>query len=339
MTAPIGVSAVGMACPIGLTAQAACAAMRAGIDRRQELPYRDKHGRPFIGSALARLFDDPRPRRRWLRLLGYSLRDLATTPGLGPLQDLHMILAIPLDDEGRPWRSAELANSLSELLETRLDPQRLQVVGTDSCAGYQALMLAREGLQTGRYPSCLVAGADSLIDGRVLLDLAAEGRLLTEENSDGLSPGEAAACLLLQTAQQGAIARVRGLGVGHEPGLLFNEIPLRGDGMVAAAQAALQEAGLAMHDLDFRLSDATGEGYHFREQQLLVTRLLRQRKPEFPLWLCAANLGHVGAAAGLCGLVQAIVACRRGYAPGPRALATVGSTQGERGALVLEVQT
>ena len=106
--------------------------------------------------------------------------------------------------------------------------------------------------------------------------------------------------------------------------------------MVAAARAALGEAGLSLHDMDFRLSDATGEGYFFREQLLLLTRLLRQRKPDFPIWLCAATLGYVGLAAGLCSLVQAIIACRRGYAPGPRSIATVGSLQGERAALILE---
>lgn len=340
MKPPFHIVDVGMACPVGLTAQTACAAMRAGIDRRQELPYLDRHGQPITGSALQRLFDDPIPRRRWLWLLTYALYDLMTRNDPRRLRESGLILVLPPSDEGCARTPEWVARSISELLRLEFDPRRVEVVTTTAtCAAYHALSRAAQALAQARYEQCVVAAADSLIDGRILRDLATAGRLLTPVNSDGFTPGEAAACLVMQPGRHGAIATIRGLGAGKEPGTLYSDVPLRGDGMIAAVRMALSQAGLALHDMDFRVSDAAGEGYHFREQSLILTRLLRQTKATFPLWLPASSLGHVGTAAGLCGLVQAIVAHRRGYAPGPLALGTVGSDDGERAAVVLDVKS
>lgn len=55
---PIEVRAVGLTCPVGLRWVHACAAMRAGIDRKQELPYCDDEGRRLVGSRLRLLARD-----------------------------------------------------------------------------------------------------------------------------------------------------------------------------------------------------------------------------------------------------------------------------------------
>jgi 3-oxoacyl-[acyl-carrier-protein] synthase I len=177
-----------------------------------------------------------------------------------------------------------------------------------------------------------------LINAATLQALQRAGRLLTEDNSDGVIPGEAAACLLLHAYEKRAWAHVSGLGLAHEPGLPTNDVPLRGDGVVAAAHAALGEVGLGLHDIDVRVSDAAGESYHFKEQVLLMSRLLRQRKEGFPLLLCATQLGDTGAAAGLVGIISAIEDVQRGFAPGRRAIAFAGASDGRRGAAVLEIE-
>jgi hypothetical protein len=133
-----------------------------------------------------------------------------------------------------------------------------------------------------------------------------------------------------------ALANIRGLGFANERSRIDNDIPLRGEGIAAAARAALAEAGSKMHDIDFRLSDAAGEGFHFKEQSLLMSKLLRERKTELPLWLAADTLGDTGAAAGLCSIAWAIAGWTHRYAPGPRALACAGNEGGARAAIVLE---
>ena len=96
--------------------------------------------------------------------------------------------------------------------------------------------------------------------------------------------------------------------------------PLLGVGLTRAADLALTEAGVGMHDIDFRLSDVTGESYGFKEQVLAVNKLLKVHKEEFPLWHYADAIGDTGAAAGLCQLAIAYQAFVKGYAPGRRAV-------------------
>lgn len=332
---PVYIRAVGMACPVGLSWRAACAAIRAGIDRKQELPYLDNQGRPLTGSFLGSLDESATAQPRWLRLLAYTLADIASTHGSEKPGAMPLVLALPTDTDGRAPDVAMLARELSRRLGFIIEPGRIHVITQGAHGGYQGIAMARDLLRQG-HRACLVAAADSLVHARVLLALSEQRRLLTEDNSDGVIPGEAATCLLLASSAAQALAVVRGLGFAQEQALPDNDVPLRGDGLAAAARAALAEAGLAMHDMDLRLSDAAGESYYFKEQALVLLKLLRQRKDKFPLWQCADALGDTGAAAGLCGLATAIAGFCRGYAPGPRAIGFVGNTRGQRASLVLE---
>ncbi|HYO56797.1 hypothetical protein [Archangium sp.] len=336
---PVYVRRVGMACPVGLRWKAACAAMRAGINRKQELPYRDNEGEPIIGSFLKGLDECVTAEERWLALLKYALEDATAEFERGVLETLPIVLSLSADATGQPPEVVSTVQALAQKLGVAIEPRNVRVVSEGAVGGYRAIELGRQLLERSRQPACLVAATDSLVNARSLLHLCETGRLLTPENADGVIPGEAAACLVLSRDREDALATVLGVGFGREPALLSNDIPLRGEGMTSAARAALCEAGLAMHDMDFRLSDAAGDGYAFKEQALVVTRLLRQGKEEFPLWLCADTLGDTGAAAGLCGLASAIAAFQRGYAPGPRAIGFVGNEAGQRAALVLEAPT
>lgn len=333
---PIYVRAVGMACPVGLGWRAACAAIRAGIDRKQELPYLDNQHRPVTGSFLGNLDMSTPGEQRWLNLLAHALADLALAQAPATLGALPLILALPVDPDGRAPDVGMLASELAGRLNFTIDPRRVRVITQGAPGGYQAIAMARDMLRQGQCPACLVAAADSLVHARALLALFEQRRLLTGDNSDGIIPGEAAACLMLASSAAPSLAVVRGLGFAEERALPDNDTPLRGDGLAAAARVALAEAGLAIHEADFRLSDAAGESYYFKEQALVVLRLLRERKVKFPLWQCADALGDTGAAAGLCGLATAIAGFCRGYAPGPRAIGFVGNTRGQRASLVLE---
>lgn len=334
-TIPLHVEAVGMACPIGLTAATACAALRAGIDRRRELAYFDDDGSAIIGSALRALPEGMPRRQRWLHLLALALRDLSSRQPSDALTRTTLFLKLPRDEERTTISSIEIARHLSAELGAPLEPSQF-VLAEEAVDAYQLLVAGREHLSGGKARACVVAAADSLIDARSLLALVRQNRLKTPRNADGVIPGEAAACIRLTLRSPALLARISGIGSAVEPGLLTNDIPLRGEGIAEAARLALTEAGLAMHDLDFRLSDAAGEAYHFKEQVLVIARLLRRNMAGFPLWLPARALGHVGHAGGMCNLVWAVVALARGYAPGPRAIAFSGDAQGLRSAAVVE---
>jgi 3-oxoacyl-[acyl-carrier-protein] synthase-1 len=97
----------------------------------------------------------------------------------------------------------------------------------------------------------------------------------------------------------------------------------------------LTEAAQPLHEMDFRLSDVTGESYGFKEQALLLSRVMRGRRTEFPIWHCSDAIGDTGAAAGVCQFVRTFEAFRKGYAPGDRAIGFTSNVLGERATSIL----
>ena len=126
-----------------------------------------------------------------------------------------------------------------------------------------------------------------------------------------------------------------GLGFSEERVTVASEDPLRGDGLTAAINKGLADAGCQMHDLDFRITDNSGEHYYFKEAALAVTRAMKVRKAEFDIWHPADCIGETGAAIGVVALGVALAATRKAYAPGPNMLFHSGNDTGQRAAVIL----
>lgn len=335
---PVGLSAIGMACPVGFGWLTACAALRAKVSRKTISPYRDNQGREIAASYLSGEGLGPHLscEQRWLFFLAHALSQLIETPGADgdglDAATLHLVLP-PAADE-RPYQPQFVADALSTRLGAPIRTEQLHITTGGSAASFVALREARTAARAGEV--VVVAAADSLVSARRLLPLSARSRLLVEGNSDGVIPGEAAVAFRLTRHTGDSLAILRGIGSGEEPSTLSNDVALRAEGLVAATRAALAEARLELHEIDFRLSDAAGESFFFKEQALLLARVMRERRESLPLWLAADPLGDTGAAAGFCSLAWACAAWRRSYAPGPRAIALAGGEGSARGAVILE---
>jgi 3-oxoacyl-[acyl-carrier-protein] synthase-1 len=228
---------------------------------------------------------------------------------------------------------------VEEQLGLKFHPRLSGVIPQGHTSGFRAVQNARQLCRDGKAHACVICGVDSYINASSLLWLDQLWRLKTAENSDGVIPGEAAAAVLLEqqmTAQSIFKVKVIGLGFAHESAHILSEDPLLGLGLAEAVRTALAEAECQMHEIDFRLSDVTGESYGFKEQALILGRLMRVRREEFPLWHCADVIGDTGAAAGVCHLVRAAKAFAKGYAPGDRAAAFASNLSGERAAVILQ---
>jgi 3-oxoacyl-[acyl-carrier-protein] synthase I len=334
------VISTGMACSVGLSAIAACAAMRAGIAKFDELPYRDNQGEPIIGAVVPGLEPDLRLGRRLTEILALALVDcLGERP---PIPTANIPLLVGLAEEGRPGGGASLADTLlvgvQAILEQTFHPTLSRAIPNGHTAGLEALRFARELLQNSDVPACLVCGVDSFINARSLLWLDQKWRLKRKTNSNGVIPGEAAGAVLVQRAppKSGAAMHVAGLGFAMENVHILSEEPFLGLGLAEATRNALGETALPLHEMDFRLSDVTGESYGFKEQALLLARLMRGRRNEFPIWHCADSIGDTGAAAGVCHLVRAFEAFSKGYAPGKNAIGFASNVGGKRAAVILQ---
>ena len=333
----------GLVCSVGLNAQSACAAMRAGISGFEELPYLDNQGEPIVGAFVPTLPFDLKREQRLIELLVLALEDCLSQVSTRSLEKIPLLVGLAEPD--RPGGGAKLAEQIVKKIEHRLEkrfhPQYSRAFPKGHVAGFEALQVARELLQQDSgIPACLVCGVDSYINASSLLWLDQHDRLKTEDNSDGVIPGEAAAAVIIQrqpTAK--ASIKIIGLGFGYEQVNILSAEPLLGLGLSEAARKALAEAGIQIHETDFRLSDVTGESYGFKEQALMVARLLRVHQEEgYPIWHCAEYVGDLGASAGVSQLVIAFQAFLKGYAPGKRAIGYTSAVTGERAVVILEQQ-
>ena len=332
----------GMVCPVGLNAESACAAMRAGISTCEELPYCDNNGEPIMGAVVpgfpvgGRNFE-----KRLIEMLATAVAECLTK--VPDIATEKLPLLVGLAETGRPGFPSRLANNiingLQDILEVRFHPEFSRVITSGHTSGFEALAIARQRLKHDEVSACLVCGVDSYIRAGSLLWLDQHWRLKTKENSDGVIPGEAAAAVLVcanQNTDLDMSFKLTGLGFATEPAGITTEGPLLGLGLTQAAKVALEEGGIQMHEIAFRLSDVTGESYCFREQALVVTKLLRVHRADgFPIWHCAEYIGDVGAVVGIIQLIVALHSYRKGYAPGEIVMCFTSAVSGRRAVAVL----
>jgi 3-oxoacyl-[acyl-carrier-protein] synthase-1 len=243
-------------------------------------------------------------------------------------------LLLCVAERERPGRLAgldgQLFNDLQAALGVDFHAQHSTLIPMGRPGALLALAQARRLIDEHRVPHVLIAATDSLLAWPTLTAYGDQSRLLAEYNSNGFMPGEAAGAVLVGRPD-GRPGELLCLGVGHgiEPAPLRSGEPLRADGLTAAIKQALQEAGCEMHDLDFRITDISGEQYFFKEAALALARSVRKPKAEFEIWHPAEGIGEVGAAAGPAMIAKALTACRKGYAKGPRILLH-GSTDSDK---------
>ncbi|MBI2899866.1 MAG: hypothetical protein HYY17_06760 [Planctomycetes bacterium] len=325
---PLAVLASGMVTSVGPTAPASCAAIRAAVRGIADTRFMDRGGEWIRGGAVP--LDTPVRGREKLLELAVSAIGECLPPGKVPV-----LLCLP--EAERPGRLDGLDESLLWELAKRLKAdfhEHSMVFADGRVAGAQALRRAEQLVHESKHPRVVVAGVDTFLVGPTLAAYEKRERLMTSRNSDGFLPGEAAAAVALGPAESGALLCV-GIGFGTEKAFGGSGEPLRGDGLLEAARAALADAGTTFDAIDYRISDACGEQYGMKEAALVVGRGLRQRKTTFPIWQPAECLGEVGAATVPVALAVALAAARKDYAPGPGVLCHVSGDDGARAAIVL----
>ncbi len=337
---PVAILGAGMVTGVGLSAPAACAAIRCGIDNFQETRFMGDGGEWLLGCEVP--LEEPwRGQTKLAKMLARAIDECLDLVPDVPSEQIPLL--VNLAERDRPGRLDSLDNAFFPDLLDEVDrdfhDDSLMILG-GRVGGAVALQEARKLLYAaeGAPDFVLVAGVDSLLVGPTLNTYLERRRLLSAENSNGFIPGEAAGALLLarpETAPEATLV-CNGLGFAKEIATVESEEPQRADGLVQAIKAALAEAGRDMADLDYRMTDVSGEQYGFKEAALALSRVLRRRKEEYDIWHPADCIGEVGAAALPCMLGVALFAARKAYAPGPGILCHLGNDDGRRAALVVQ---
>ena len=336
---PIAILGAGLVSSVGLTAAACGSAFRANISSPLETPFIDSVG----AWIMAHQVNLDRPSSGVAKLA--KMAAMAVEEALQELakdQWHRLPLLLCVAEATRPGRLEGLDQQLSTQLQSELNVSfapESAVVPHGRVSVAVALAQARSLLDSSKVPGVLIVSTDSLLSWATLSHYEREDRLLTESNSNGFMPGEGAGALWIAAVEAGSPQlRCTGIGFGKEQAHIGSGAPLRADGLSQAIKACLAEAGRQLHDMDFRITDNSGEQFYFKEASLALSRVLRERKEAFDIWHPAECAGETGATSGMAVITMAREACRKGYAPGPKVLAHWSNDEGQRAAVALEFQ-
>lgn len=360
MSEAIVLTGLGAVSPVGLSAPATCAALRAGIARLGEIETHAVEGpqlepRPATGGRVPtewlagepeaeewpghERFGSPRPP------LGTHL----VASGAARLVELARVAA------REAWEQAGLAVAATrvtlylgvderddaEAVARELGPLAASLVAerTGRAAALTALDRAARDLAAGRIECALVGGVDSLVRAEILEALDRAGRLRQAGRPGGVTPGEGAGFVVVERERsaraRGAnpIVRVLGTAVAEEPTAGTDE-PNRGEGLTRALRAAREAAG-ALEAKPLVVCDLDGDRYRALEWSYAELRVLGDLPGGAEVWHHADCVGDAGAAHNALGLVWAATALERGYARRAAALVWGASAGKTRAAAVL----
>lgn len=318
---PIVITALGALTPVGANAEQSAAAIAAGINRIEEHAYYEctpedpdwDEPLPLYACAVPTLdpFADGAE-----RLLDLALPAFTEIVGKAKfkrrdLERTGLMLALPSPEVG--------IHALN--LPAQFVPALCQRAGTSTFALWKTTQTGRTGvftllrsaitkLQAGDIDACIVGGVDShLLEDR-LTALDAAARLRSLRSVDGFIPGEAAAFVLLETADH---ARARGqpilailgsLGEGTEPEPLTSPKQSTGQGLTQALTQALSHAP----NPATVYASLNGESYFAFEWGVTLARLHESLQTAQDLVHPADSVGEIGAASGALLLVCASAA-------------------------------
>jgi 3-oxoacyl-[acyl-carrier-protein] synthase-1 len=342
MTAPVAILGSGMVTGVGLTAAASCAAIRCAINSFNETHFIDRYGEKIVGSAVP--LERPwRGLTKLAKMAALAVRECLEGAPKRAASGAPVPLVLVVAEEERlgrlPGLGGPLIFDIERELGTKFHPDS-SVVAQGRVGGAVGLLRAQKLIEERRHPQAILCGVDTFLTGSTLGAYDERDRLLTPRNSDGFIPGEAAAAVLLGSAQSadGRAVICRGLGFARESATIESDRPLRAEGMVEAVRSALGAAGIGLEQVDYRISDLSGEQYRFKEVSLATTRIRRDHRVGFGLWHPADCIGEVGAAAlpSMLGVIHS--GARKRYLPGPTFLAFLSNDDDKRAALVLSAQ-
>ncbi|MES2261896.1 MAG: hypothetical protein V4724_25530 [Pseudomonadota bacterium] len=341
---PLRVASRAMCCAVGHNAPAATAAINARMNHFRETEFVDDSDDPIIGSAL---YDVPVWGAERLRAMLHAVA-AESLHALNRIEHARIAILLLTPEAERPGMPHDtLADDLAQLVAGDVEgmgpfhPRSgMYACGKGGIArGLHEAALLLSGVDALDY--VLLAAVDSLLDAGAIEHFLAEERLATTVNADGFIPGEGAAAIVL-SAQAAELPGlwIESAATAQENWRIHGDVPLRATGLTAAIREAARLAGISIGALDFHASGMTGEAWYAKEVSMAVTRVLEERKPEFPHLMVAGRVGETGTAAPVLTLAWlADVMGRADSSPGHSALLHFAGDDGHRAALIVRHRT
>lgn len=338
--------AVGARCAVGLTAEYASAAIRAGISRVAEHPFLlDVAGDKVRCGRVPRIDPTVIGTARLAALAEYPLRDVAAklTRVRPSSVKVPVLLALP---EARPgWTTADTvraSQTLAEMTIPNIGTIAPEQVGGGHAGALSAMRLAFEIVASGREDFCIAGGVDTYLDANTIGWLDVNRRLAREGARTGFAPGEGAAMVAL--ASDGArkqlglpsLGLVRGVACAQESRAPDRDEESLGQGLTDAILGATDDLRMPNEIISDVYCDINGERVRTEDWGFTLMRTSARFRDGTSYVTAVGQCGDLGAASGALGCVLAVQAWQRRFAIGPRALIWGGSWGGLRGAALLE---
>jgi 3-oxoacyl-[acyl-carrier-protein] synthase I len=235
---------------------------------------------------------------------------------------------------------ADFLNHLTLQTQVKLDSQRSRVFRHGRAGGLLALRHGMKLLETRRAPVVCVGGVDTYFDLRLLAELDAQDRLMTDGVFDGFFPGEGAAFLLLgapgtaKSLGQVPLAQVLGVGEGLEKGHLYSDAPHRGDGLADALRTLFASLPAPTPRVACVYAGLNGENFWAKDWGVARLRNTEYFEEHHRLEHPVEYIGDPGAALGTLLVGVAAIGLQRGYLREP-CLVWCASDREERAATLL----
>jgi len=343
------IASAGVVTPIGLSLAETAASARARVARIREIEWRDRRLEPFVVGSVpddglpelaAALAHEPLQYResRMLRLAHVALEE-ALAPLAGKAGPIPLLLGLPEQHTTGPLQPKQFLAQLGLQAPGLIDIERSVAVPRGRAGGLMALREAAARLARGDSPFVLVGGVDCLVDLYVLGALDQQGRIRNDINSDGFSPSEGAAFLLLSLAPTALahglkpLVRVLGSAHGHEPGHLYSEEKYLGEGLAGTFASLLSETP-PPQPIGSVYASFNGERYWAREFGVARLRHADAFGSDHQMEHPAECFGDMGSAQGTALAALAAHGVQHGYRRAP-CLVFASSDHGDRAASLL----
>lgn len=346
MTQPVHIVALAVRCAIGLRAESAAAAVRAGISRISEHPF-------FIDAMGDKVFCARDPQidptvaapHRILFLIEAALQELVNkiTPQRLSQLAVPLLIGLPeprpgLQEQHTPW----LQRGIAALSLSGLGAAKVELFRKGHASSLLALQAAAALAAEGLAGVCIAGGADTYLDEATMKWLDADLRLARTGVRGGFPPGEAA--VLIAVANESVCRRLNlpSLGIlrnvfcAQELRSATSTEGLLGEGLTEAVVQATNVLHVPRELVTDVYCDINGERSRAEDWGCTLLRESRRFVDGTAYVTSAGQCGDIGAASGALGCVLAVQAGRRKYARGPHALVWAESWGGLRGAALLQ---
>ncbi len=339
----LAITGMGLVTPVGLQANAALAALRAGVSRLEALPgtaiaISDTETEAIRGAQVHRLTDGLMGQTRNAAMMKPALAECLQDADINPAMKLGLFLGtsgshpndriLNYDDQVKK----DLLKCIPE--DQTLSLARLIPAGRTSVL--EAIRHAAQELDQGTIDIAVVGGSDSLVTPRTLKWLREQGKLPEHPRHTGTIPGEGAGFLALERPEQ---ANTRGTisystitaSAGEVESAQWGEA----NNGVALARAIRQVSAGVEDAHALVLSDLDGERYRAMEWAMAEPKGM-WKYSTIDHWHPADCLGDAGAAMGALLLAWGSVALAKQYSRTQRVLVWGAADGGSREAVMLE---